>query len=168
MAAAKQTFGKPPVTALQEYCAKNNIPLPTYDWIDSDDGSFVCKVDAVDSREHGYGRSKREAKHDAAANIIKKLKLTHPDITDIPQAPHEAIPTTDIIVKLRDYCVQRNHPLPTIEIIQQTGPAEAPEFTAVCVLSTIKRYGVANNKKEARQKAALEMLRVIIDVRTYL
>lgn len=163
-------FGKPPVTALQEYCAKKGVGLPKYNCMDANDGSksFMCSVDALDRTSYGNGRSKQEAKHDAAANLIQDVKLTHPDILLIPQAPHEAIPTTDAVITLRDICVQQNHPLPAFDIIQQAGPAEAPEFTVLCQLATIKRYGVANTKKAARQKAALEILKIVQSVSSML
>lgn len=156
-------FGKPPITALQEYCAKKAFTVPTYEFIDSTDGSksFICQVSAVSMTEYGYGRSKREAKHDAAANLIKKMRSTHPDIVEIPQAPHETTLPTDAVVMLRDFCVKNDHPLPIFDIIQQAGPAEAPEYTAECSVATVIRYGVANNKKGAKQKAALEVLRSI-------
>lgn len=159
-------FGKPPVTALQEYCAKKGAPLPKYTCMDANDGSksFMCSVEALDRSSYGNGRSKQEAKHDAAANLIQEVKVTHPDILLIPQAPHEAIPTTDAVITLRDICVQQNHPLPIFDIIQQAGPAEAPEFTVLCQLASIKRYGVANTKKAARQKAALEILKIVQSV----
>lgn len=156
-------YGKPPVTALQEYCAKKGVSHPKYNCMDANDGSrsFMCSVEALDRSSYGYGRSKQEAKHDAAANLIQDVKVTHPDILLIPQAPHEAIPTTDAVMTLRDICVQQNHPLPVFDIIQQAGPAEAPEFTILCQLASIKRYGIANTKKAARQKAALEILKVV-------
>lgn len=159
-------FGKPPVTALQEYCAKKGASLPKYTCMDANDGSksFMCSVEALDRSSYGQGRSKQEAKHDAAANLIQEVKAIHPDIVLIPQAPHEAIPTTDAVVTLRDICVQQNHPIPIFDIVQQAGPAEAPEFTVLCQLASIKRYGVANTKKAARQKAALEILKIIQSV----
>ncbi|XP_055848412.1 RISC-loading complex subunit tarbp2 [Episyrphus balteatus] len=159
-------FGKPPVTALQEYCAKKGVVLPKYNCMDANDGSksFMCSVEALDRSSYGHGRSKQEAKHDAAANLIQEVKVTHPDILLIPQAPHEAIPMTDAVITLRDICVQQNHPLPVFDIIQQAGPAEAPEFTVLCQLASIKRYGVANTKKAARQKAALEILKIVQSV----
>ena len=56
------------------------------------------------------------------------------------------------------------HPLPIIEIIQQNGTPNAPEFTAVCQVASIRRYGVSEKKKDAKQKAAYEVLKVIVTV----
>ncbi|XP_055377556.1 RISC-loading complex subunit tarbp2 isoform X2 [Condylostylus longicornis] len=133
-------FGKTPVTALEEFCAK---------------------VIVFGEEADGVGRSKKEAKHDAAANMNKRLKLTYPDIEEIPQAPHETISTSDAIAALRDLCIQNDHPLPFFDIVQQTGPPEAPEFTAECSIASIKRYGVASTKKAAKQKAAQQIIDII-------
>uniref|UniRef100_A0A1A9WM07 DRBM domain-containing protein n=1 Tax=Glossina brevipalpis TaxID=37001 RepID=A0A1A9WM07_9MUSC len=155
--------GKSSVSALQEFCAKNKITPPTYECIDSGDGSFICRGKVMDVEADGHGRSKRDAKHLAASNIIKKLRLQYPDIDEIPQVEQTEIPTTDMIALLRDSCVQHEHPLPTFEMVQEGGTPDAPEFIAVCKLASIKRFGKSEKKKDARQKAALAMLTVIQD-----
>ncbi|XP_067624862.1 interferon-inducible double-stranded RNA-dependent protein kinase activator A [Eurosta solidaginis] len=153
--------GKSSVSALQEYCAKNKLLPPTYEFIDEQDGSFTCEINVMDTIDEGRGRSKRDAKHNAAVAVIKRLKLS-----DMPQVGEDcemSIPTTDLIVQLRDYCVQHQMPLPTFEIVQQAGTPDAPEFTALCTVASIRRYGVSEKKKDARQKAANAMLRIIMD-----
>lgn len=67
----------------------------------------------------------------------------------------------DMLKELRDYCVRHDMPLPTIEIVQQSGTPNAPEFVACCSVASIKRYGKSDKKKDARQRAAIEMLWVI-------
>ncbi|XP_053959434.1 interferon-inducible double-stranded RNA-dependent protein kinase activator A homolog [Anastrepha ludens] len=153
--------GKSSVSALQEYCAKNKVQPPTYEYVDEEDGSFTCQISFMDTVAEGRGRSKRDAKHQAAASVIKRLRLSNmPQLVEDFDAD---IPTTDVIVQLRDYCVQHQMPLPTIEIVQQAGTPDAPEFTALCTVASIRRYGVSEKKKDARQKAAYEMLRIIVD-----
>uniref|UniRef100_A0A1B0A3Z4 DRBM domain-containing protein n=1 Tax=Glossina pallidipes TaxID=7398 RepID=A0A1B0A3Z4_GLOPL len=152
--------GKSSVSALQEYCAKNKISAPTYEWIDSESGSFICRAKVMDVEVDGNGRSKRNAKHLAAANIIKKLRLRYPDIDEISEIETET-PTEDMVAMLRDYCVQHHHPLPTFEMIQEGGASDAPEFIAVCSLASIRRFGTSTKKKDARQKAALALLTVV-------
>ncbi|XP_022226647.2 uncharacterized protein LOC111076904 [Drosophila obscura] len=61
------------------------------------------------------------------------------------------------ITELRSYCIQHEMPLPIIEIVQQCGTPHAPEYVACCTVASIKRYG----RKDARQRAAIEMLTVI-------
>ena len=55
---------KSSVSAIQEYCAKNKLPAPVYDYINSDEGSaFICRAIIMDIEADGSGRSKRDAKH---------------------------------------------------------------------------------------------------------
>lgn len=121
------------------------------------------------------GRSKRDAKHLAAANIMRKLRkitgLSHlgTDATDecednfnISSVADELTNMNrDMLKELRDYCVRHDMPLPVIEIVQQSGSPNAPEFVACCSVASIKRYGKSDKKKDARQRAAIEMLCVI-------
>lgn len=156
---------KSSVSALQEYCAKNKIPPPVYDYIGSEEGgAFVCRAQIMNFEADGTGRSKRDAKHLAAHNLIKKLRTKCPDIDEIQQVEYMEIPTADMIVTLRDYCVQHQHPLPIFEIVQQGGTPDAPEFIAICRLASITRFGVSEKKKDAKQIAAMAMLNVIADV----
>ncbi|XP_073827008.1 r2d2 [Musca autumnalis] len=154
---------KSTVSALQEYCAKHKIPPPTYECIDAEDGSFICRAQVMNVEADGQGRSKRDAKHSAANNLIKRLRMDYPDIDNIRPVEHTPIPTVDMIVTLRDYCVQRQHPLPVFEIVQQGGPPDAPEFIALCSVASIRRYGVSDHKKHAKQIAAAKILEVIYD-----
>ncbi|XP_018785155.1 PREDICTED: uncharacterized protein LOC108966616 [Bactrocera latifrons] len=153
--------GKSSVSVLQEYCAKNKVPPPTYEYLDEDDGSFCCKIEFMETDAVGIGRSKRDAKHNAAAVIIKKLRLA--DASQLADDGAASIPPIDMVVQLRDYCVQQSMPLPTFEIVQQAGTPDAPEFTALCTIASIRRYGVSEKKKDARQKAAYEMLLAVVD-----
>ncbi|CAD7000071.1 uncharacterized protein LOC101456838 [Ceratitis capitata] len=151
--------GKSTVSALQEYCAKNKVQPPTYEYIGEEDGSFSCKITFMDTEAVGIGRSKRDAKHNAAGVVIKRLRLSNECVDDLDSG----LPPTDMIVVLRDYCVQHQIPLPIFEIVQQGGTPDAPEFTALCTVASIRRYGVSEKKKDARQKAAYEMFCVIVD-----
>ncbi|XP_037954519.1 uncharacterized protein LOC119684529 [Teleopsis dalmanni] len=152
---------KSSVSLLQEYCAKNNIPAPIYDFITSVDGGFTCNVRFMDVEEYGNGRSKRDAKHNAAANLAKRLRLAD-SINDVAvKFDTGEMPLTDMIILLRDYCVQHKYPLPEIEIVNQAGTPDAPLFTAACSIASIKRYAESENKKDAKQKAAYRMLSVI-------
>ncbi|XP_022230650.2 uncharacterized protein LOC111079695 [Drosophila obscura] len=165
---------KSAVSSLQEFCAKSKTPVPKYDYIDGEDGGYVCKIVLMDIEAYGNGRSKRDSKHLAAANIMKKLR-TIPGLSE-----HLSEDTNgnglgncsdmydelknlnrDMLKELRDYCVRNEMPLPVIEIVQQSGTPDAPEFVACCSVASIKRYGKSDKKKDARQRAAIEMLSVI-------
>ncbi|KAH8353104.1 hypothetical protein KR084_008869 [Drosophila pseudotakahashii] len=79
------------------------------------------------------------------------------DLTE--EAPH----LTDMMKELRDYCVRQEMPLPTIEIVEQRGSPEAPEFVACCSVASIVRFGESKKIRLAIQRAAIEMLTAISD-----
>ncbi|KAH8385370.1 uncharacterized protein LOC110176875 [Drosophila serrata] len=164
---------KSAVSALQEFSAKSKTCPPTYDFIDGEDGGYVCKVSMMDIESYGNGRSKRDAKHLAAANILRKIcKLPSVGsmLSDLETKETDGISelademtnlNRDMLKELRDYCVRHEMPLPIIEIVQQSGTPNAPEFVACCSVASIVRYGKSDKKKDARQRAAIEMLAVI-------
>ncbi|KAH8248897.1 hypothetical protein KR032_004066 [Drosophila birchii] len=164
---------KSAVSALQEFSAKSKICPPTYDFIDGEDGGYVCKVSMMEVDSYGNGRSKRDAKHLAAANILRKIRklpgvgsvlndLETNDSEGIGELANEMTNLNrDMLKELRDYCVRHEMPLPIIEIVQQSGTPNAPEFVACCSVASIVRYGKSDKKKDARQRAAIEMLAVI-------
>ncbi|XP_062121019.1 uncharacterized protein LOC133835140 [Drosophila sulfurigaster albostrigata] len=164
---------KSSVSALQEFCAKAKTGNPVYDFIDGEEGGYICKVELMDTEAFGNGRSKRDAKHLAAANIMRKLRklpgfdslgstatVCNNNVDDSVQN-EMANMNRDMLKELRDYCVRHDMPLPTIEIVQQSGQPNAPEFVACCSVASIKRYGKSDSKKDARQRAAIEMLCII-------
>lgn len=63
---------KTPVSVLQELCIQENRSVPMYESIqhETDPKMFTFVVEAFDLFAKGSGRSKREAKHDASANLI--------------------------------------------------------------------------------------------------
>ncbi|XP_016963972.1 double-stranded RNA-binding protein Staufen homolog 1 [Drosophila biarmipes] len=161
---------KSAVSALQEFCAKSKSIPPTYDFIDGEDGGYVCKVELMEIEAYGNGRSKRDAKHLAAANILRKIRklpgvsglLDECETKSVGDLCEELTNLNrDMLKELRDYCVRHEMPLPTIEIVQQCGTPNAPEFVACCSVASIVRYGKSDKKKDARQRAAIEMLAVI-------
>lgn len=101
----------------------------------------LCKLPGFSS----FGLAADANNDDAASGIVDEM-------TNINR---------DMLKELRDYCVRHDMPLPTIEIVQQSGTPNAPEFVACCSVASIKRYGKSDKKKDARQRAAIEMLWVI-------
>ncbi|SPP79636.1 uncharacterized protein LOC117582563 [Drosophila guanche] len=163
---------KSAVSSLQEFCAKSKTPVPKYDYIDGEDGGYICKIILMEIEAYGNGRSKRDSKHLAAANMLKKLR-TIPGLSEHMDTDGNGVDNgsdwydelknlnRDMVKELRDYCVRHESPLPFIEIVQQSGTPDAPEFVACCTVASIKRYGKSDKKKDARQRAAIEMLSVI-------
>lgn len=65
---------KTPVSVLQELCVQENESVPMYENIphESDPKMFSCVVQSFGYYAKGSGRSKREAKHEASANLLGK------------------------------------------------------------------------------------------------
>lgn len=162
MAEVQKSF----VSTLHEYCAKKKLPVPTFEYITMSDNTFACRVELDAMTAEGVGRSKRDAKHLAAGKLINKLQQTTADKTlnEIPSVPLVEMPTEDMVMVLRDYCVSHELPLPVFEMVQQSGTSDAPQFMARCSVATIQRYGVSEKKKDARQLAAAAVFQVITDV----
>ncbi|KAH8249296.1 hypothetical protein KR032_008309 [Drosophila birchii] len=146
---------KPAVSALQEFCSKSGKSMPIYDFIIGRDGRYVCKVTALKMESHGNGCSKREAKHLAAENIWRKLSKESGVSNEIKDL------NRDMLKELRDYCSLYAMPLPIIKDVQQKGCASVSEFVVCCSVGAVMRYGKAEKKKYARQRAATEVLAVI-------
>uniref|UniRef100_A0A1A9WPJ1 DRBM domain-containing protein n=1 Tax=Glossina brevipalpis TaxID=37001 RepID=A0A1A9WPJ1_9MUSC len=109
---------------------------------------------------HGSAPLKRDAKHLAASDVIKKLRIIHADIPEVSQ-DEQIQDDDDMIAVLRDYCLQNRRPMPTFEIMEEDGGLNAKEFIAVCTLGSIKKTAKCGNKKNALQNAAFVMLTAI-------
>lgn len=75
---------KTPVSQLQEFCAQEKVAPPSYETSSDqhDPKKFVCFVQAFGPKvAKGSGLSKMEAKHAAAASLIRKLFLAHSHFT---------------------------------------------------------------------------------------
>lgn len=72
------TVQKTPITILNELCVQegmvlihDNIPHAT------NEKMFSCKVDAFDLTAIGSGQSKKQAKHEACANLIGEFESSN-------------------------------------------------------------------------------------------
>lgn len=65
---------KTPVSVLQELCIQEKGSVPMYEAVphETDSKMFKFVVEAFGLFAQGSGRSKREAKHDASANLISE------------------------------------------------------------------------------------------------
>lgn len=154
------------VSTLHEYCAKKKLSSPKFEYETLNDHTFICKVTLDERIAEGGGRSKRDAKHLACGKLIKLIEQEDPDPTlhNIPRVPLVEMPVEDMVMALRDYCVQNELPLPVLEIVEQSGTSDAPQFVARCTVASIKRFGVSEKKVDARQLAASTMLSLLREV----
>ncbi|XP_052893052.1 RISC-loading complex subunit tarbp2 isoform X2 [Anopheles moucheti] len=175
MSKAEILKGKMPVTMLQEICAKNKSSLPVYQFINEEVSLhapnvkiFTFKVSALGKQANGVGRSKQESKHEAAWQLIR-LVLNLPACAedDIVAAAGERGSLAalelgaDRVCQVRDICIQRNFPLPEIELVRNYGPSHAPVFEYECRIQEIVRRGVHATKKGAKQIACQEMIKTL-------
>jgi len=156
---------KTPVTVLQELCVKKKESAPHYEFLGEEsvkenEKIFTYKVSCFGQVSRGTGKAKKDAKHDAACNMLKVLAQHMPDVHDVKISSSYA-QERDAVSELLNICVQRN--LPKAEFILEcaSGPSHSPEFKVVCCVATMKRSASHSTKKGAKQLAALKMLESI-------
>lgn len=190
-------MSKTPVSILQEYMTKRNI-MPSYEILANSEGigthipTFYYKVSADGLSAVGKGRSKKEAKHEAARLLLDKLTdqgnvpsiqfvesyssdilSGYPiNMPNIPSSPiHSTTPDpgspsrvqVNAIGTLTELCYENNIPLPQFELIADVGPAHLRQFTVECKVATLTVTATDLTKKKARQTAAQKMLHRLID-----
>lgn len=152
---------KTPVMMLQEYCVKRKIQVPYFEDLPEElyEGGkkvFSVQVSAVGKSVIGKGTNKKNAKHAAAAQLLKQIGERvnyNPElIVDEKQSA---------ITSLLDLCIQRELPIAQFEDIQAYGPSHCPEFTVRCSIASLVREATAPTKKLAKTRAATAMLQVL-------
>lgn len=128
---------------------------------------FEYEVSAFGQIASGQGKNKKEAKHEAAVNIINQLRQLPAFATELGDVQPFVVPRTamgndgDAVSLLLDICVQRDWPIATFTVQQALGTAHAPEFRVECRVASMVRVGTFSTKKGAKQIAAQEMLQVV-------
>lgn len=161
--------GKTPVSVLQELCMRKHHGAPYYDLVaDGKDESktFAYVVEAFGQSARGQGKAKKDAKHEAAVNILSILKTMDEHKYELEGMAELTLPRVqsgdgDSVGLLLDLCVQREWPIAVFTVQQAFGAPHAPEFTVECRVASITRVGTFSTKKGAKQIAAQEMLNVI-------
>uniref|UniRef100_A0A182PJI6 DRBM domain-containing protein n=1 Tax=Anopheles epiroticus TaxID=199890 RepID=A0A182PJI6_9DIPT len=176
MSKAEILKDKMPVTVLQEIAHKSKLPLPMYQFIgeevsplNSNVKTFTYVVMALGKKATGVGRSKQEAKHEAAWQLIRLALELPPDEEDemVATAAEERGSLAalelgmDRVSQVRDICIQRNFPLPEFELVRNYGPSHAPVFEYECRIREIVRRGSHSTKKGAKQIACQEMIKTL-------
>lgn len=159
-------MSKTPISVLQEICVKNFKNAPVYEVIADGSGFdkvFAYKVKAFDEVATGYGKSKKDAKHEASIQMLRKLE--HLNLSE-EREPREAPPAGEgnSVGDLHDICVARNIPLPQFNLVNATGPSHNPDFTFECRVASVIRLAKHSTKKGAKQLAAYKMLQVFQEV----
>lgn len=152
---------------------KRHAALPYYNLVA--DGTeeplkiFAYAVEVFGQKALGQGKSKKDAKHEAAIkilNILKNMDEFKADLQDVPGQVNQQRPQIaeggDAIGQLLDICVQKDWPHASFELRKACGTAHAPFFEYECRIASLVRVGGSSTKKGAKQIAAQEMLNVIL------
>lgn len=161
---------KTPVTILQEMLQRKGIN-PHYDLLYNGVGTmdpiFKYQVSAVGLSAIGDGKSKKEAKHDAAAALLKKMQKDTGsfEIQDVDIAsPYSGSIKENFVGMLDDICFNNKIPFPTFIPISEKGPPHARVFTMQCQISCCKETAVARTKKQAKHLVAQQMINRIAKI----
>lgn len=154
--------GKTPVTLLHEYLMKGGeVPdyKLVYNGVGTHDPLFQYEVSAKGLVAEGKGKSKKEAKHDAARSLLLKLKDKNAleEVVSVV-SPYEHSLKENAVGQLQDFCTLHNTALPRYEFIRDEGLAHAKVFGIRCRVSSFFTEAEARTKKQAKQQASHLML----------
>lgn len=167
---------KTPVTILQETLQKRGL-TPHYELLYNGTGTlepiFKYQVTAADLSAIGDGRTKKAAKHDAAAALLKRMQVNralteNADIIgteDVDIAsPYTGAINQNFVGMLDEVCVINRIPNAVIVPIREEGPPHARVFTMQCQVSSITETAVARTKKQAKHLASQQMIKRIEEI----
>nr|XP_031839002.1 RISC-loading complex subunit TARBP2-like isoform X2 [Nomia melanderi] len=176
---------KTPVSVLQEMMVKNQS-VPNYELIHDGGGThmntFTYQVTCDGLIAVGTGRSKKDAKHEAAKAMIEAITAQR-GYPQLPASPSQSplrtplppvipeterlppnVPFVNAVGALKEVCDENNLQEPEYVQISDVGPPHAKIFTFECLVANFKETGIARTKKQAKQEAAKKMLHKIIDL----
>ncbi|XP_026470801.1 interferon-inducible double-stranded RNA-dependent protein kinase activator A homolog A-like [Ctenocephalides felis] len=152
-----------PVTVLVNFCSAKKTPAPKFNLIRDGTGTrnpiFIYEVrvtvNEIEVRVVGSGKSKKEAKQESARLALTKLSeinlIESPVLED--KETVEGQPSTTIPVavrKLSQFCDKNGLPIPVYNLIEETGPSHAKQYTMECTVSTFKERATASSKQAAK------------------
>ncbi|XP_014245207.1 uncharacterized protein LOC106664224 isoform X2 [Cimex lectularius] len=159
-----------PVSILQETLLKQHI-TPCFNTVFNGTGNegtfFKIEVRAGDKTEFGVGRSKKEAKHNAAKNMLRIMSEEDSKIGKlISSEPVINLSSTDTISEnsvglLCNFCNKKQIAPPVITLEREEGPSHAKMFVMICKVLSFTSHGKSFKKKIAKQKAAQAMLAIL-------
>lgn len=178
-------MSKTPISILQEMMVKRQ-QTPNYELIRNGGGThintFAYKVTCDGLTAVGEGRSKKDAKHEAANAMLKAI-AEYRNYPQLPASPAESPVRTPLPKKvpetprvqptepfvnavgiLQTLCTENNLNTPQYEVISDVGPSHAKIFTTECRVASFVETGTAKTKKQAKQEAAKKMLHKLTDL----
>ncbi|XP_014467461.1 PREDICTED: uncharacterized protein LOC106740693 [Dinoponera quadriceps] len=182
-------MSKSPINILQEILVKEGY-APKY-FCSFDAFHFKCEVTCKNLSASGTGTNKKEAKHNAALNMLSLLNVDLPskgyqtensmqslklyqtmninqsnDISSPSNISSPAYaqmyPECNYVGLLQELCVQYRLDLPIYELVSESGPSHMKTFTIKSNIGCLNRTGIAHCKRSAKQEAAKNALQYLI------
>ncbi|XP_019873390.1 interferon-inducible double-stranded RNA-dependent protein kinase activator A homolog B isoform X2 [Aethina tumida] len=173
---------KTPVSVLQELLSRRGI-TPKYELVQIEgaihEPIFRYRVFlSSDLVATGTGRSKKDAKHAAAKNLLDLLigKLTPDqanqtngtpganDITAQVVSPYDDKVMGNPIGWLQEMCMSRRWPPPCYDMENEEGLPHERQFTIACQVLKFREVGTGKSKKLAKRMAAHKMWQALQDM----
>lgn len=155
---------KTSVSLLQEFLAQHGKPPPQYTFcqLSGLKPEFECTVTVGDLTAIAKAYSKQEAKHKSAQQMLGVLGVTD-QLTKSPVKPTVSpVNYCNSVGKLNELASQNRLPYPIYTECNSSLSPQNVQFTIKCEFGTLCAFGTANNKKEAKQMAASEMLALCV------
>ncbi|XP_012530724.1 histone-lysine N-methyltransferase eggless isoform X2 [Monomorium pharaonis] len=174
---------KSPINLLQELLIKEGC-TPIYNFMetrmDMVNRQFICIVSCKGLNESGTGISKKEAKQNAAKNMLlllaknNKISLSG-DTLPLPSAANieqssakdntlplckQSTTACNYVGMLQEFCQQHKIDPKDIlyEVISEEGPTHLRTYTISVSVGSLRESGTAQGKKSAKQEAARRLL----------
>ncbi|XP_071050440.1 protein Loquacious isoform X3 [Onthophagus taurus] len=172
---------KTPVSVLQEVLSRRGI-TPKYELVQIEGAIHepIFRYRVFLNNDYiatGTGRSKKEAKHAAAKNL---LDLIVGDTTPEQANPTTNAPTNDITSQvvspfddkimgnpigwLQEMCMSRRWPPPSYDMEHEEGLPHERQFTIACKVLKFREIGTGKSKKLAKRMAAHKMWQQLQDL----
>ncbi|XP_071654044.1 uncharacterized protein [Temnothorax longispinosus] len=184
-------MAKSTINSLQEMSIKQGFTkLPDYKFtekrLDGTTIQFTCNVFCNVSLSRqlkacGTGTSKKEAKHNAAENMLLLLDTNHEaplpidnlsssSVANITHSPEKVYETSspneestvdrNYVGLLQEFCQQQKIPTSNImyKLIYEEGPIHTKTFTMEVTVGSLRERAMARCKKAAKQQAARKLL----------
>ncbi|XP_029665422.1 RISC-loading complex subunit TARBP2-like [Formica exsecta] len=176
-------MAKSPISVLQELSVKQGyVPIYNYTGVKKVGiyDQFVCRVECKQFNAEGVGNSKKDAKQNAAENMLSllteenelsvlspvanKAQISTPTKICEPTSPSriQALSSSNVnyVGLLQEFCVQQKLMIKDIlyEVVDESGPPHMRIFTIEASIGSVREKGSAQCKKIAKQEAAKKLL----------
>lgn len=186
-------MAKSPVNLLQELVVKQGY-FPVYDDVGIKKNEiynqFVCKVKCKDLIAEGVGKTKKEAKQNAAENMlsllarcnkisilppatkVKNVQISTPTKicesispskmqVELTQLTQSSPDYVNYVGQLQEFFMQQSVQNVSYKVVEESGPPHERIFTIEVSLGSLRERGTAQTKKIAKQKAAKNLLQLL-------